>query len=202
MFKYLLILTLLVSLFSCSSDDYKDFNEKCESCFDIQTATVNDLKKIKDYDYVTDIWKNTIKTKSGSNNITSYGYTSKQNSSYHKIQYGDVMAEELGLVPHTLYLECEVTVYFRVLCNENQTFVERNYASLADPMGWIPGMIVDNKRIKGFKVGSYAMGYRDFSTQLFYIGYDALGREVGKWYPFEPDNLVWYYTVVEGGGWD
>lgn len=199
----------LVALFavSCSNDSIIEEKEDVENNFEIPSdvkfyatkadfeANVEDLQSSNAYNF-ENVWNNQIITKSGSNNITSYGYSNIQFGSSEKIMFGDFI-KEYGLVPHTIYIQRKGTVIYRVNCSSTDGIIPRNYASLSEAMGWRPGVVVDNKYVKGFNVDSYVNGYIDLKTELYHIEADLSGRTYDVWQPFKPANLVWYYTLVD-----
>lgn len=48
----------------------------------------------------------------------------------------------------------------------------------------------------GYRLGAWSAGMRSAATTVLYIGYDAEGNKVGRYFPCAPEDLQWYYTTA------
>ena len=148
-------------------------------------------------EFPTDIFEPIYPTPANLENARmAKGYTAvRENQRWTRARLGE-WCKDLGLKPGAVYFVKQMT-YFQLIVETKDSLV-LPYVPKETKIGLVE--YLEEPFRQGFTPGNYMTAdgklAGNYSTILFFIGYDDKGKAVGKYFPCTPDELEWHYSLI------
>lgn len=194
-----ILLMLVVGLVSCSDElentSYKYLNnhELDKEC--IMIYSLSQLDSVFGYEGGSvNVPLNKPLTKTNITPVSENGFNRRSVLQTGKMSLTAAVAEKIGLQPNVVYV-VQLEKYEKDISTGGKTF----FMAESPNCGAKPVMGAYNEETSDFEV----LGYRivksgnptTLSTHLYYFVSTMDGREVNKYYPRSPRNLIWNYYL-------
>lgn len=198
--KVFLVVMCLSVLVACNNEDFEQLQMQSST----MTKDIIELQKTDIIDITKEVWRDIMSSKGEFieyenplnlnrmtiENKSVYGYTScsaREGKSNLKARFSQSACNIMG-IPYGVYIVdfCEAKIKINLATGEQFLYVDES-----PNCGFKPDM----ESTRGYAM-SMTSNVVILTTYLTHIKYDALGRNVNKWWPVTPNDLVWDYKIL------